>query len=357
MIVSFILFVILIVLGFVEYRTHRKRVDSVPLRILVNGTRGKTTVVRIITAALQKSGMRTMGRTTGSEAVVILPDGRTEPVVRKRSASILELKDFFRRAEKEKCDAVVVECMALLPENQKTLASTLVRPQIVVITNTYRDHIAEMGREKEDAAYALSLSVPKGAKLYTIEDFYDSLDADIVHVGREDASVPECGFPLHEDSWRTAKAVLNDLGIDDKSIISSLSSIRPDIGMRGRQAGCFYPYFSVNDIESMEKNLDETARTENGKDIFVIFNSRRDREYRIDLMKTVLSERKGLVKKVFVIGDYRRKVVRTLGRYALSEASDVETLYRMIRENRDSVYVGLGNIKGDGERLISLFEG
>lgn len=352
---AFILFLILIVLGLIEYRVHRKRVDSVPVRILVNGTRGKTTVARIITAALQKSGLRTIGRTTGSEAVVILPDGSVEGVVRKRGASILELRSFFRLAAEEKCECAVVECMALLPENQKTLASTLVRPQIVVITNTYRDHIAEMGREREDTAWALSRSVPKGAKLYTIEDFYDSLDADVVHVGGGDVTVPGCDFPLHKDSWRIAKAVLNDMGIDDETIISSLSSIHPDVGMQRRTAKCFYPYFSVNDVESMEKNLDETALAEKGRDIFVIFNSRRDREYRIDLMKIVLSGKKDIVKKVFVIGDYREKAARALARYVPSEVSDVDTLYRMINENSESVYVGLGNIKGDGEKLIALF--
>ncbi len=354
MTVAFILFFILTVLGLIEYRRHRKRVDSVALRILVNGTRGKTTVARIITAALQKSGRRTMGRTTGSEAVVILPDGTEESVVRKKKASILEMKDFFRLAEKEKCECTVVECMALLPENQKTLASSLVRPHIVVITNTYRDHIAEMGREKEDTAFALSLSVPKGAKLYTIEDYYDCLDADVVHVPNAVSVVPSCGFPLHADSWRMAKAVLNDLGVDDNTIISSLSSIHPDIGMKEKMEECFYPYFSVNDVESMVSNLDEIREKEKGKNIVVIFNSRSDREYRIDLMRAVLSERKGVVKRIYVIGDYRRKVVRALDKLVPAVAADPDSLCAMIRENKESVYVGLGNIKGDGEKLIAL---
>ncbi len=353
---AFIIFFILLVLGFFEHGLHKRRVDSVPLRILVNGTRGKTTVTRIITAALQKSGRRTIGRTTGSEAVIVLPDGSTEPVKRRKGANILELKDFFRRAQKEQCQCAVVECMALLPENQKTVALNLVRPQIVVITNTYRDHTAEMGRGKEDVAYALSLSVPKGAVLYTTESFYDSLDAEVVHVGESDMAVPECGFPLHEESWRIAKAVLNGLGVDDETIISSLSAVVPDIGMRDRNEDCFYPYFSVNDVESMEKNLDEIKAVEDGKTIAVIFNNRRDREYRIDLMKTVLSERKGLVDKVYVIGDYPKKVVRRFKRFVPTEASCAEKMYSMIKSDRSTVYVGLGNIKGEGEKLIGLFE-
>lgn len=355
MTIALILFLILLVLGLFEYGIHKRRVDSVRQRILVNGTRGKTTVTRIITAAMQKNGIRTIGRTTGSEAVIVLPDGSVEPVRRRKCASILEMKEFFRRAEKEKCDCAVVECMALLPENQKMISSTLIRPQIVVITNTYRDHTAEMGRRREDVSYALSLSVPKGAKVYTIEDYYDSLDADVVHVEGTEMNVPECDFPLHMDSWRIAEAVLHDLGISDETIISSLSAVRPDVGMKERLNGNFYPYFSVNDVESMEKNLEETALKENGKDIAVIFNNRRDREYRIGLIETVLSEKKGLVGKVYVIGDYPGKVSRRLGRYVPSEAVDIDTLYRMIKNGGDTVYVGLGNIKGEGEKLIGLF--
>ena len=43
---------------------------------------------------------------------------------------------FFSLAAKEGAEAVVVECMALEEENQRVMRDTLVRPNIVVITNT-----------------------------------------------------------------------------------------------------------------------------------------------------------------------------------------------------------------------------
>ena len=41
----------LLVLGVTENMLHRRALERIPIRILVNGTRGKTTVTRTIAAA------------------------------------------------------------------------------------------------------------------------------------------------------------------------------------------------------------------------------------------------------------------------------------------------------------------
>lgn len=360
MIVSFILFFILLFLGFWEAYSHKKRVEKIKIRILVNGTRGKTTVSRVLVAALNRAGIKTMGRTTGSEAVIITPSLETEKIVRKRKANILEMKDFFRRAAKEECECVVVECMALFPENQLTMATSLVKPTIVVITNSYIDHIAEMGRKREDTVYALSLSVPKNASLYTLESDYDSLPNKVIHP-KEVYSLPQTSFPLHKDSWRISKALLNDLGLSNELIISSLSTIIPDVGMMdgivSSSGSIFYPYFSVNDEECMERNLREIREREGDKKIAIIFNNREDREYRIELMRDILKKDNTIADSIYVIGDYPRIVVRALRKYISIEAIDINAMYKKIEEEKDMVFVGLGNIKGSGEELIALFTG
>ncbi len=44
---------------------HIKRVNKVPIRIHVNGIRGKSTVTRLIGGALRESGLKNMTKTTG----------------------------------------------------------------------------------------------------------------------------------------------------------------------------------------------------------------------------------------------------------------------------------------------------
>ena len=66
----------LLVLGVTENMLHRRALERIPIRILVNGTRGKTTVTRTIAAALNAAGIRTYAKTTGSAARRIDPDGK-----------------------------------------------------------------------------------------------------------------------------------------------------------------------------------------------------------------------------------------------------------------------------------------
>ena len=71
----FLLAVAFLVYGIVEYRVHLANLRAVPIRVHVNGTRGKSSVARLIAAGLRAGGVRTVAMTTGSAARYILPDG------------------------------------------------------------------------------------------------------------------------------------------------------------------------------------------------------------------------------------------------------------------------------------------
>lgn len=79
----------LLELGVTENMLHRRALERIPIRILVNGTRGKTTVTRTIAAALNAAGIRTYAKTTGSEARGLIRTARRRNIARKtaRSAS------------------------------------------------------------------------------------------------------------------------------------------------------------------------------------------------------------------------------------------------------------------------------
>ena len=141
----------LLVLGVTENMLHRRALERIPIRILVNGTRGKTTVTRTIAVALNAAGIRTYAKTTGSEARRIDPDGtETEYRAENRPVSIMEQLPFVRLAVRGKAQAIVVECMAQRIENQFLMADKLIRPQYVVLTNAYVDHAdgQPLGRER-----------------------------------------------------------------------------------------------------------------------------------------------------------------------------------------------------------------
>src|SRR5690606_34989028 len=113
-----LIFVLLVGWGAVEHYRHMENLRRIPIRIHVNGTRGKSSVTRLIAAALREAGLLTCAKTTGTLARMILPDGREVPIFRPAGANIIEQGRIVGAAAAYGAQALVVECMALQPELQ-----------------------------------------------------------------------------------------------------------------------------------------------------------------------------------------------------------------------------------------------
>lgn len=347
------LFAIILLFFILEDLYLKRKLRKIPVRILVNGTRGKTTTVRLIVAALEAAGIKALGKTTGSEAAVILPGSKVEKIRRRKGARLEENIAFARRAVEEGAQAIVVECMALRDETQRMMRDKFVRPTAVVITNTLSDHAAEMGPEKGDVVHALSCCVPRGAKLYVTGHEYDGLEADIHHV---EVVHNECESPLatHDEDVCLALAVLEDLGVDRGQALHAFSSAIPDVGLQGDidlRGNRFIPSFSVNDKESMTRAIEEA-----GGKLTVVFNNRADREYRIAYIEEALLAHPQAVEKVIAVGDYKAKTARHIAKRThlpCQGLTPVEALEEVCRGEGRTILC-LGNIKGAGEELISL---
>ena len=74
--ISFSLIVIvtlgLIVYGIREFQKHQTNIYSIPIRIHVNGTRGKSSVTRLIGAGLREGNIKTITKVTGTFPRLIL---------------------------------------------------------------------------------------------------------------------------------------------------------------------------------------------------------------------------------------------------------------------------------------------
>ena len=143
--------------GVWETRSHRMNLARVPLRIHVNGTRGKSSVTRLIAAALRAHGIRTFAKTTGTMARIIDPDGREIDVYRVGRPNIVEQTRIVRRAVEAGAEALVVECMAVAPELQPITELRLIQSTVGVITNCRADHLDVMGPTTDDVAWPLPL--------------------------------------------------------------------------------------------------------------------------------------------------------------------------------------------------------
>ena len=50
---------------------QKRNVEKIPIRVNINGIRGKSTVTRLITSILTEAGYKTVGKTTGTAARMI----------------------------------------------------------------------------------------------------------------------------------------------------------------------------------------------------------------------------------------------------------------------------------------------
>jgi len=90
-----------LIYGIFEQINHFKRIKNIPIRIHVNGTRGKSTTTRLIAAGLREAGFKVLAKTTGTLPRLILEDATEVPIKRRGNANIIEQLKVFTEAAKK----------------------------------------------------------------------------------------------------------------------------------------------------------------------------------------------------------------------------------------------------------------
>ncbi len=139
---------------------------SVPDRIVVMGTRGKSSVVRLIAAGLRAGGRRVLFKTTGSQALLGRPDGEERTVRRRSLPTPLEQRRTLHSARRAAVDALVVEAMSIRAESLHAEVAKILSPRIAVITCVRPDHL----RDLPDPVGAFAGSIPQGCSVVCPRD-------------------------------------------------------------------------------------------------------------------------------------------------------------------------------------------
>lgn len=289
---------------------HARRRDAVAMRIHVAGSRGKTTVTRLLGAALREAGIRTLVKTTGTDPLLVLPDGQEQSWQRWAPPGISEQIRFFRRARKEKAQAVVLESMAIEPEYLWASERYLVHATHTVITNARPDHAEVVGNEPLAAAHALSLVLPQKGKLVVADEAANGPISERMLTAPDGHArtlvVATAGKHHNIVNRELALAVTRDLGIVDEVAIAGFDKAGEDPGaffvksgvIEGRQFR-FANAFSCNDPLSLAQLWEENAGSERQ---VILFNPRADRPERTRAFLSALPGLKPTVQQVYVAG-------------------------------------------------------
>ncbi|MEO0804143.1 MAG: poly-gamma-glutamate synthase PgsB [Cyanobacteria bacterium J06642_2] len=306
-----------------QFARQRHRIQW---RVHVNGIRGKSTVTRYVSAVFRAAGYRTFGKTTGTAARVILPDGEDFDFGRKGLPDVNEQVTLLKQFMQQNAEAVVMECMAVNPLYAQWLEEKVMQAHIGIITNVRLDHTDYMGETLPDIARSLAVTVPANGLFVTSETNPELLtilaescavkgsqmltaSADLV------ASEDMQGFDHFaiEENVAIALRIAQFLKVPRHAALKAMQTAPPDPGAFWVQhvqvENCPLAWanlFAVNDRESFIFICQRLFEQYPQHRKIVILNNRHDRPTRVELFARMARELR--FDRAITFGDYEEGV-------------------------------------------------
>lgn len=378
----------LVALGLIERQRHDRNLDRIPFRIHVNGSRGKSTVTRLIAGGLREAGFKVLAKTTGTSPRLIFDDGQEAEIKRQGKPSITEQMNVVAIAAKRGVQALVVECMAIHPECQWISEHRMLRSSIGVITNIREDHLDVMGSTLEDVARAECNTLPKNGIVVTAETRFLSVikeeaakvDTKVIIADPEaiPQSLRKMISPLEfEEDVAIALKVCEQLEIQPESALQGMLRAQPDPGALrlynmeiDHKELLFVNAFAANDPTSVKMIL-KKLRLQGFLDCpaIVILNNRKDRGHRAQLFSRVLTNEQlplnlrgailvgthtGYLERCLIRSGFPSEKIMNMGRQVGDIREIMQRVYKMA--SGKTTVVGMGNIAGVGQALVEYWE-
>jgi len=382
MIIIALLVALIILVGILEFRRHQRHLQSIPIRIHVNGTRGKSSVTRLIAGALRAGGIATVAKTTGSAPQVILEDGTEIPIVRPRGANIIEQTRVVSFVGRRRPQALVIECMAVQPEYQWIAEQKMVRSTIGVITNARPDHLREMGPTVENVARSLCNTLPFGKVAYTCEHKLIGLMKQVAGqrgtalrevTDREvsDEDMRPFSYIEHKENVALALAVAAEVGIGREVALEGMYRAAPDCGALKKYTLAhegkhitFVNALAANDPESTLAIWHRVTGVQDdpGATVFIL-NTRKDRFERSEQLVEMVHQDTSY-ERIVLIGEVTDRLLGVCYRMGLPQEKVVnlgmvfpEITFETVVNLPFPVMtvVGIGNVHGGGHEVAHYF--
>ncbi len=373
-IVLVILLLSFVIYGVVEFYKHQSVLSTIPIRIHVNGARGKSSVTRLIAAGLRAGGIKTIAKTTGSAPRIIDVKGEDHVIHRLRSASIGEQIKLIRTFSKENPQAIVMECMAVQPEYQWVTEQKMMKSTIGIITNVRPDHLDEMGYDLNSIALSLSNTIPYNSTVISAEEnIIDPLkkiskirNTNFIQTKSGDVSkeyMIKFPFLEHAENVSLALKVCQEVGIDKNIALDGMIHTQPDPGALeiidiniDSNKIYFINAFAANDPHSTLMVWDMMIDRFNNRKKCIFLNTREDRRYRTNQLLN-LCFYKLKPEKLIIRGDNILKLIPddidlNIEYKIFSSSNDPEEVISYMKNQKDFFIMGIGNIVGWGDEFI-----
>ena len=374
-----ILILLLCISGILEYRLHLENLKTIPLRIHVNGTRGKSSVTRLIAAGLREAGIKTFAKVTGTSPRIIDQYGKDHIIHRLRLPSIGEQVRLISYFAKENPKVIVMECMAVQPQYQWISEHQMIKSHIGVITNVRPDHLAEMGPTEDDVAMSLCNTIPfksvlitgEDQKLEILEKISKKNKTKLIHSDEKsisEAELKKFTYMEHPSNIAVALNACKIAGVERSVAIRGMQKVIPDSGAliiwkllkRGKIIN-FVNGMAANDPVSTLQIWEFISKRylKEGK-VCVFFNSRDDRPDRTRQMIDLTL--KNIKPDYFIVrGDKVDQLIKSQAK--ISPLTDIQVLTlkfdydevvnEIMKLPEYTLVYAIGNQVGAGQEILT----
>ncbi|MDR1622982.1 MAG: hypothetical protein LBS00_11460 [Synergistaceae bacterium] len=267
-----------------------RSLKGIPVRIVVTGARGKSSVTRLLHAGFTACGLVSYARVTGVIPRELSPAGE-RPIRRTSPAHIREMLWWMTQVPPE-TQALVVENSAVHPDLQR-FAPDLVSPVLMVWTTLRTDHGEVWGPTREGAARALLRGIPRGVPVAGGGELNIPRLLALFRANDNPLYTLSSGFlcPSHDaENLSLARLVLElcnsgiaPFSLDIGRAVRAMSELPPDIAdFRVLHSGTdeLAAAFSANDTESTARLFAETGWAP--KETTLLYHHRPDRHARLE---------------------------------------------------------------------------
>lgn len=375
--------ILVLVFGIIEKKQHNNRLKNIPIRININGIRGKSTITRLIYSVLRENEYHVVGKTTGTDARMLYwYTDAEEPIIRKpQGANIGEQREIIKKVVKHKADALVNECMAVNPDYQITFQNDLVKANVGVIVNVMEDHMDVLGPTLDEVAEAFTATIPVNGKLVVMKDQYTSYfakeakkrDTELIVVDKDEISesyLRKFNYLVFPDNVAIALGVARAIGIEDNIAYQGMLNAPPDSGAieikyikANNSTNVFVNAFAANEPQSSKAILEKVESYNYPyKKKVIILNCRSDR---VDRTRQFVEN---FIKDVefdtlICIGKSTKMVsdlMETLPNknYINLEGAHIEEIkHNVYKKMNEALIFCIGNIHGPGKIVADYIEG
>jgi len=235
---------------------HRRRLASIDTKIVISGTRGKSSLARWLYEILHGRGRDTYAKVTGNRPVSLY-DGERHPIERGNRVTLYENARELRKYAPD--DEMILENQAITSYTTRAVNRFFARADVVVLSNVREDHLSTLGTDRYEIARSLVRAIPAGAHVVNGErdpHLRRYIDRE---VGRRGATVShvtappeEAGIPGIESVYalNQALAAAGQPPLDEDVLASYREKMR--VEWTRLPGGRVYNAAEVNDVQSTE---------------------------------------------------------------------------------------------------------